>query len=223
MKVSKEVPSCSKLHSLLGNELSNIALTLRNGAWLQSTEKTPEYTFHLGSHAANIVLTSSFFCFLDMSLIQMIRNGTLDTIPRKRFDSLPYWDAFMDAYVEKVVRYPALVQNRTELIGCTIKWIIGDGAEKKNYLLIDLLSSKTESAAKQFDDSSIPRDGRCCHNEHNTKRTSFHLKESKSKKSQHSSAPISFPENETAYNTSKHSPEYESSYRYNGLRRCTKT
>lgn len=77
--------------------------------------------------------------------MDMIYNGTPETILMKSFDCLLYSDAFMKALVEKVRRYPAVAQDPTESMGRTTECKIEDGVENKKDEIIDPLLSETES------------------------------------------------------------------------------
>lgn len=93
-------------------------------------------------------------CFrglVEISLMDMINKGTLDSILMKNFECLSHSDAFMDGLEKMVQRHPALIPDPAALMGRITERKIGDGVEKKDEKHIYSRLSETKSSSNTFD------------------------------------------------------------------------
>lgn len=91
--------------------------------------------------------------------MNMIREGTLDTILITSLDCFSNSDDFMYAVVEKQHRHPSLTQDPTEPMGHTIQKMIEGGEEKKDDECVDTQPLETELSFKTSDDNLMARGG----------------------------------------------------------------
>lgn len=120
----------------------------------------------------------------------------------KTFDRLSHSGSFLNALVENVHRHRALAKDPTEPMDRRTESKIEDGVDKKNYGLIDLLPSETQSTLKAFNDSSIARGGPPRYNTKKGRETSPRPDCRNSKKLQSSFSSLTFLDIEIEYTTS---------------------
>lgn len=135
----------------------------------------------------------------------------------KTIDRFSHSDAFMNALLKKVYRYPALAQDPSEFMSCTTGKKIGDGVEWNDDELIDPLPSDADSSIKAANDSSVAPGGPRCCRINKTRKTNFRRKGRKSEKAQSSASSLTFSKNETEYNTTEDNSKselYDNDYRH---------
>lgn len=126
---------------------------------MRNIKKTVVEAFELCIKATKAGIKSTFFCFLEMALAEMIHKGALYTIMTTSLDRFSHSDALMEALLEKKHRHPALAQDRAGPMGHTTKGKIEDEVEIKDAELFKPLSSFTKPSLMASDDGSIARCG----------------------------------------------------------------
>lgn len=80
--------SQEKIKSFLIEKLNNIGFSPMKEALMHGFEETIAKAFRVDFHSANTRVMSAFFCYLKMTMLKMIYQGTLDFIMTKSFNRL---------------------------------------------------------------------------------------------------------------------------------------
>lgn len=160
MEVPESVPSWSEQDCLLVNELNQNGVNLikqRNYDAGHLRNFSSGFQVRLPSRSQGH--KKSTFCFLEVSLMDMIHQGTLGTILMKSSDLVSYLVAFISTLVEKLNWHPAVARDPAELTGRIIDVRMENGVKKMDENVTDPLKSKTESSSKTSDNNSMARGG----------------------------------------------------------------